>query len=112
MGHWVLLRKGKGDVVIFARAYHDFLYQRAYLNLPEAIPRLFLMLGPKPDLVASPLRSPQAIHAQKPELSVEEIEEQYARILDRFMRFCYFRGIDASQGITLTVQGIRSLLKL
>ncbi len=103
LGHLRIWSGPKGEVVIFARSYHDFLYQRAYLNLPEAIPRLFLALGPQPDLVATPLRDPQAIHDMKPELTITEIADQYARITGRLERYGNFAEIDASDGVPLTV---------
>lgn len=112
LGHWWMRRGPVGEVVIFARSYHDFLYQRAYLNLPEAIPRLFLALGPKPDLVATPLRDPQAINGQKPELTTAEITEQYTRIVGRFKRYQYFAGINASDGVIPVVARIRDRLGL
>ncbi|MXU65016.1 nucleoside/nucleotide kinase family protein [Oceanomicrobium pacificus] len=97
----------KNAVVVFARSYHDFLYQRAYLKLPPVLPRFFLALGPKPDLVATPMRDPQSIHDQKPELTATEITEQYERILQRFQRYSYFAAIDASEGTEATVKSIR-----
>jgi thymidylate kinase len=108
LGHWRLRNGVREDVVIFARSYHDFLYQRAYLNLPAVIPRFFLALGPRPDLVATPLRDPQAIHDQKPELTKEEISEQYERIRRRLQQYCYFAEIDASAGIDPTVAQLRA----
>lgn len=107
LGHFWLRRGQAGEFVIFARSYHDFLYQRAYLNLPRAIPRLFLALGPKPDLVATPLRDPHEINSQKPELTIGEIVEQYARITNRLGCYRYFSSIDASDGIAPTVARLR-----
>lgn len=103
LGHWRLRHGQTHEIVIFARSYHDFLYQRAYLNLPVAIPWLFLALGPKPDLLITPLRDPQAINKQKPELTTTEITSQYERILKRLSDYPTFAGIDASKGIDSTV---------
>lgn len=110
-GHWRLRSGPMDEVVIFARAYHDFLYQRAYLNLPQVIPRLFLALGPKPDLVVTPLRDPQAINKQKPELTTVEIAEQYTRIIGRLKRYHYFTCIDASDGVTPVIAIIHARLR-
>ena len=99
-------------MIIFARSYHDFLYQRAYLNLHRAVPRLFLALGPKPDLVALPVRDAVAVHHAKPELTIEEISEQYHRITDELECYCYFTCIDASAGVEDTVRQIRKRTKL
>lgn len=112
MGRWRLWRGPKGEVVIFARSYHDFLYQRAYLYLPIAIPRFFLALGPKPDLLASPLRDPKVIHDQKPELTEAEIADQYWRLEDRLERCRYFVRIDAADGIVPTVARLREMAAL
>ena len=112
LGHWVLFRAKPGGVVVSARSYHDFLYQRAYLHLPEAIPRLFLALGPKPDLAIALWRDPDVIHTQKPELTSEEIAAQYARITVRLKRYGYFESMDASSGISTTVDRIYRRLGL
>lgn len=112
LGRWMLRRRSSRKLVIFARSYHDFLYQRAYLKLPQAIPRFFLTLGPKPDLIAIPMRDPRAIRDQKPELSVAEIAEQYARISGRLQRYPYFASIDASAGVPVVVVRMRERLRL
>lgn len=112
LGHIRLNSRRENAVVIFARSYHDFLYQRAYLNLPQVMPRFFLAIGPKPDLVATPLRDPQGIHDQKPELTVAEISEQYERITQRLQRYHYFMIIDASAGIEATVKNLRQRANL
>lgn len=114
MGHWKLVtkREDKREVVIFARSYHDFLYQRAYLKLPTIIPRFFLALGPQPDLVATLKRNSRTINAQKPELTSTEIEKQYARIEARLNNHKYFASIDATDGIDSTVRQIREIAGL
>lgn len=112
MGRWRLRRGPPGELVIFARSYHDFLYQRAYLKLPVAIPRLFLAVGPKPHLIVTPRQDPRAIHDRKPELTVAEIGEQYARIARRLVRYPYFSEIDASGGVGFMVRRIREKLNL
>lgn len=110
MGHWKLRFGKSDDLFIFARSYHDFLYQRAYLRLPPIIPLLFLILGPKPDLLLVPFRCPKAIHQQKPELTVQEISDQYDRIEGKMARYRNFQMIDASGGVTQTVLRCRNLL--
>ncbi|MES0871064.1 hypothetical protein [Pseudovibrio sp. SCP19] len=112
LGHVYLKFCPRNEIVIFARSYHDFLYQRAYINLPRIIPRLFIALGPKPDLLTTPLRDPNVIHVQKPELTDEEIKQQYARISKRMHRYRYFSSVDATRGIKQTVLSLRALLKL
>jgi hypothetical protein len=103
LGHWRLRYTLNQEIVIFARSYHDFLYQRAYLNLPPFIPRLFLALGPKPDLLMTPFRDPQVINENKPELTTVEIARQYEFITKRLGYYSSFAKIDASAGIDPTV---------
>lgn len=111
LGHWKIWRMKSGETMIFARAYHDFLYQRAYLKVPKWIPMMFLALGPKPDLLGVPVRDPRTVHEQKPELTVQEISEQYSRIDSALKNFTYYVAIDASGGIETTVDELRRLLK-
>lgn len=112
MGHLALRKTENSEIVIFARSYHDFLYQRAYLNLPKAIPRFFLKLGPKPDLLLVPVRDPDIVHEQKPELTAKEIAEQYSRITAQMSRISYYVKIDASGGIDETISRCRMYLGL
>ena len=107
MGHITLRRARPGEVIIFARSYHDFLYQRAYLNIPSIVPRMFLALGPKPDLVATPMRDPIVIHNTKPELTIQEITNQYARITAGLERYHYFSCVNALVGVDDAVMRIR-----
>jgi energy-coupling factor transporter ATP-binding protein EcfA2 len=112
LGHlsFVLAGKGRARFYVFARSYHDFLYQRAYRRIPYFIPRLFLALGPRPDLIVCPFRDPDVIHANKPELTAEEIREQYDLIVRHFESQSGFHLIDASVGAADTVGKITSLL--
>lgn len=112
LGHITLYRKPPGETVIFARSYHDFLYQRAYLNLPRIVPRFFLALGPKPNLVVTPKRDAAVIHDDKPELTIEEIEEQYLRIIGSLGCYQYFDTIDAKAGVEDTIRQIRERVVL
>jgi len=112
LGHFRLRSREKNAVYIFARSYHDFLYQRAYMKLPAFVPKLFLALGPKPDLVAAPWREPDIIHAQKPELTVQEISDQYRRLAEGLEWEPNFIEIDASAGIEATVKQLRGRLAL
>jgi hypothetical protein len=112
LGHVTLRRAKAGEVFIFARSFHDFVYQRAYVNVPRAVVRLFLALGPKPDLVVTPVRDARRIHEVKPELALDEIADQYARIVRALERYPYFVAIDATGGIEDTVLRIRERLAL
>ncbi|MCH4565438.1 hypothetical protein MKP05_20265 [Halomonas sp. EGI 63088] len=112
LGHITVRRAKPGEVIVFARSYHDFLYQRAYLKLPCVVPRLFLALGPKPDLVVTPLRDPVVINEGKPELTIDEITEQYDRITSRLSSYSYFSEIDANVGAEYAVKKIRERIGL
>jgi thymidylate kinase len=111
LGHLFLCCLRPGVVVVFARSYHDFLYQRAYMRLPRFVPRFFLSLGPKPDLVVTPQRDPEAIHQGKPELTVEEIAQQYARIRGGLASYAYFCLVEASRGVEDTLSRICERLR-
>ena len=112
LGHLTLRRAQPGELIVFARSYHDFLYQRAYMNMPRFVIRIFLALGPAPVLAVTPMRAPKAIHEAKPELTELEIAEQYTRIIRALNRYSYFACIDASAGVEETVRSVREKLPL
>lgn len=104
LGHMaVRSAERRGAVLVFARSYHDFMYQRAYERIPTVFVRFFLAVGPKPDIIACPHRAPEIIQATKPELTVEEIRRQYQRIDSRLGQSRGFLSIDASGGIDSTI---------
>lgn len=91
------------DTVIFARSYHDFLFQRAYRHAPNWLVRTFLALGPKPSHIIALRRSPIEIFSQKPELSVDEIQLQYDLIQRRLAYHRKYSEIDANRGVDATL---------
>lgn len=107
LGHFKFMGKMRGSVVISARSYHDFFYQRAYKNLPTIIPNFFVMIGPKPNYILTPLRDSKEINDMKPELSSNEIEDQYRRINDNLSCYDYFCLISANNGIADTIDKIK-----
>lgn len=102
-GHYELFKKNK-KIIIFARSYHDFLYQRVYKNLPIFFPKLFIALGPKPDFIFSLVRKSSDIIKQKQELTEFEINQQYLRIEKRMANYSNFKKIDCSIGLEKTIK--------
>ena len=102
IGYWGKLRRlcNRDRTVIFDRYFYDFIVdpRRSRISLPGWIPRLYLALTPKPDLVFFLDAEPSEIFARKQELQPDEIARQLAayralaeRDPGRFVR------LDASQ---------------
>ncbi len=106
LGRSIAYRKKAETTIIFSRFYMDFFYQRAYRRAFLPLLRLFLFLGPKPDYIFVLKRSAQEIFVQKPELDIEEIRHQYARISQYLSTHKGYMEIDASNGIETTVQNV------
>jgi thymidylate kinase len=104
-------RTGK-EIIISARSYHDFFYQRSYMRVPRFIPKIFIKLGPKPDLIVTPKRSASLINSQKPELTIKEINDQYERIIDSFGHFDNFLVADGIAGAEQVVHQIQETINL
>lgn len=79
LGHFIKLFS-KYNLIICVRSYHDFFYQRAHRKLNVNIPKFFLSIGPKPDLIILLNRNPKQIYIDKNELTEDEICIQYERI--------------------------------
>lgn len=110
LGHIKIRKNDEPCVMLFARSYHDFLYQRAYINLPKIVPKFFLLLGPQPDFIFVPVRSAKEINLIKPELDCEEIQNQYYRIIDGLEHTVNFHKIDASKGVDATVKKMMEII--
>lgn len=74
----ILWPKIRTTLVITERYYYDFLIDMARfrLNLPSYLPRLFLTLVPKPDLVILLDGPPEVFYERKQEISLQEINRQ------------------------------------
>lgn len=83
IGH-IIKRFYNKYLIISVRSYHDFFYQRAYRNINLIIPKFFLLLGPRPDLILILKRNPKNIYRDKNELTIEEIKIQYDRLKKYF----------------------------
>jgi thymidylate kinase len=81
-GYWLRIypRRRQGQLVIGERWYFDVLInpQRYGFRLPAWLLRLGGRLIPRPDLTILLKADPTAIHARKPELTVEQITNQIA----------------------------------
>lgn len=103
------LKRNRQKTIIFARSYYDFLYQRAYRNVPAFIYKFFFKVGPNPDLILVPFREPVKIYSDKPELSIDEIEMQYKILKNFFLNEPKFVYLDASKGIENTIDNLRNI---
>lgn len=110
LGRWKIRGSAGAATVVFARSYHDFAYQRAYRDVPKCLVKLFLFLGPRPDLIVVPQQSPELIYARKPELSMIEIEAQYQRIEAFFGRAAGVQFLDARHGEDAAIQSLLGLI--
>ena len=108
LGH-LLVRKlrGQGALLMFARYFYDYYYQRGYQKVPRWYLRLLEFFIPKPDLVISLERDPQAIYDGKPELEVAEIARQQDVIRELVQNRSNGIVVDASDGIEATVKLVR-----
>jgi thymidylate kinase len=82
-----------GQVLIFDRYLHDWMFQRSFRNVPRGALRWLLARAVPPDLVVYLAGDPQAIHARKPELSAAEIALQQAMIEAELLPFWQRRGV-------------------
>lgn len=106
---WLYIKINRKKTIIFTRSYYDFLYQRAYRNVPSIIYKFFFMIGPKPDLIILPIREKENIYADKPELSTDEIEIQYKILINYFKNKKNFLLLDSTGGFDKTKENLNKL---
>jgi hypothetical protein len=104
----LLLRKlrGQGALLIFARYFHDYYFQRGYGKVPRWYLRLLEKLVPQPDLILSLNRGAEEIHRGKPELSTGEIRRQQEVIGRLLAGRPNAAVIDAAAGVGATVNQV------
>lgn len=108
LGHLLVKKlRGQGALLMFARYFYDYYYQRGYQRVPRWYLRLLEFFLPKPDLVIALERDPQAIYDGKPELEVAEIARQQERIRQLVEKRSHGLIVDASGGIEATVREVR-----
>ena len=77
IGYYKLfLNRRKKTLFVFDRYYYDYVLQSNKIGLDNIVFRLFLKLIPTPDLVIYPHSTTKSIYERKPELSINEIEQQ------------------------------------
>ena len=101
----------KKEIIIFARYYYDYYFQRGHSNTPQYIINFFEKFIPRPDLIITISRPAKDIFNLKPELSLPEIERQQDIIKLLFDKRNNSHIIDGSNGIIYTVSKIYGLIK-
>jgi len=110
-GRIVLARlRSQGALVIFARYYYDYIYQKGYRNVPRFLISTMRLFVPTPDLLIYLNRSAQEIYDAKPELDKVEIEYQQALILEQVVNIKNAYIVDASQGLEKTVEIVARII--
>lgn len=98
------------ELVVFARYFYDFYYQRVHINLPHFIISVVEVIVPKPDLIIFLKRDPSAIFSIKPELSELEIERQNVSIDESLNNNSQFITINVEEDVQATLNQV--LLKV
>ncbi|MGB2351683.1 MAG: hypothetical protein ACPH9O_08665 [Akkermansiaceae bacterium] len=99
--------RGRGALLVFARYFHDYYYQRGYGKVPRWYLRVLEALVPKPDLILYLDRDAEEIYRGKPELDVDEIRRQQTIIREMVEARPHGVVIDASKGIDATVAEVK-----
>ncbi len=103
IGHAIVRRlRGQQGLIVFARYFQDYYYQRGYGRVPRWAMRLLERLIPRPDLILALDRDAAEIYAAKPELDLAEIERQQAVIRQLLAGRKNGVVLDASQGVQTT----------
>lgn len=96
--------------IVMSRSYHDFLFQRAYRNVPHFIPKTFLSIGATPDLIVLLKRDANSIYLDKPELTINEINHQFSLIEKSLKNFKNYRTLVAPNSVSKTADEVIKLL--
>lgn len=77
LGYFTLMRiNAIGDLMVFDRYFYDWFIQSYYSRVPRLFLPVLKFILPRPDLVVFLSNTPEEIHRRKPELTIEQIEEQ------------------------------------
>lgn len=107
LGHLVVAKlRGQSGLIVFARYFHDYYFQKGYRNAPRWFLRLLESLIPSPDLIVCLHRNPSEIYAAKPELDLVEIEAQQELIRATCATRPNAVVIDGSEGVDKTVERV------
>jgi len=101
----LLIRRWRGQwmLVLMDRSFYDYFYQLGHRNCPEGFLRGLTCLIPKPDLLICVEGDPNAIHARKPELTVEEIEREQTILAALAESLPFACRIDGRDGVEAMV---------
>ena len=97
------LKKENSYIHIFARYSYDYLYMRAYRNLPIFIRYIPTYFAKEPDLIFTINRTSEDIFKYKPELTLDEISKE-KKIIEKYLSFkknFYFLNPNKKQFKTL-----------
>lgn len=112
LGHLLVKKlRGQGALLMFARYFYDYYYQRGYRRVPRWYLRILEWFIPKPDLVLLLERDPQEIFDGKPELEVKEIAHQQKVIRNLVNGRSNGLVVDASGGIQSTVNVVKAAVE-
>lgn len=93
-------------LILFDRYYYDYYYMLGHSRVPKWFLDLVEILVPKPDLIFYLDRPAKEIYAQKPELTVDEIERQQLEIKSLLANNKHARLIDAGKGVISTIDAM------
>ena len=104
--------KVRFNLVILERYYYDFIYDRRRfnLNLPDFLPRFFMPLIPKVDLLFFLNGNPEDIYSRKKELSLEAIKRQLANIKKLTKNLDNVYEINVSRPLPEVVEEVRDII--
>lgn len=85
LGHLLIFSaKGRGELVLFDRYFHDYMIQSTYSRVPRWLLRIIELVLPRPDVLIWLRNQPEVIRRRKPELSLTQIREQ-SMVCERIM---------------------------
>jgi len=100
----------RGEVIVFARYYLDYYFQRGHINTPHLFIKFCELLVPTPTLIITIDRKAEDIYSLKPELSINEIKRQQGIIENLFTKRSNAFIVDGTGGIDNTVDEIMHLI--
>ncbi len=108
----ILWPKIRTNLVVMQRYYYDFLIDMARfrLNLPSYLPRLFLPLVPRPDLVIRLNGPPEVLYERKQEIPLQEINRQLGALESLSTLFCNVHEVRVDQPLDKEVAEVENLI--
>jgi len=102
----LLIRRWRGQwlLTVMDRSFYDYYYQLGHRNCPRWILNGLSLLAPKPDLLLCVEGDAEAIHARKPELTVEEIQIEQNILRDLSARLPFAGMLNGCGGVDMMVK--------